>query len=146
MPGHPEFPIVNDPSIFGEDPDAEEQPSVQRSTTEPQEDHAEPPSSSPKDTSNIGTVESDVPIPSVSRRKYPFDNMEPGDSFEVTTKPVQREKYGSDGALKRLRSSLSSSATSYCKRASAGKNGRNLKMVIRKTGDHSLRCWCVEAD
>lgn len=146
MGQHPDFPIVNDPSVFGGESNFdEEETSVQRSTTEPQEEPAEAAEtpSPAKDTSNVGEIESGVPIPSVSRRKYRFDEMEPGDSFEVFTTTAQREKYGSEGALKRLRSSLSSSATAYCKRVQGSKNRPDVKMVIRKTGDHSLRCWCV---
>lgn len=149
MGQHPEFPIVNDPSVFGGesnvDEEETEETSVQRSSTEPQEEAAEAAEqpAPAQATSNVGDVESDVPIPTVSRRKYPFDEMAPNDSFEVFTTPAKRQEYGAEGALKRLRSSLSSSATAYCKRVQGSKHRPDVKMVIRKTGDHSLRCWCV---
>lgn len=145
MASTPDFPTVNDPSLFGyEDDDTEleleeQEGGIQQSSTEPQRPAQvpqRPPSTA--DTSNIGEVESNVPVPKVSRRKYPFDKMNPDvDSFEVVTKVEQREKYGPEGALKRLRSSLSSSANAYAKRVGG------VRPSIHRTGDHSLRCWLV---
>lgn len=86
------------------------------------------------------SVESGVPIPPVTRRKYPFHKMKPGDSFEVKADPRLVTEHGETTALQRLRSSLSSSATSYAKR------NPKFKLVVRKTGPRTLRCWAVESE
>lgn len=85
-------------------------------------------------------LEEGVPVPPVSRRKYPFHKMKPGHSFEVETTRAMRDEVGPKEALHRLRSSLSSSAASFSRRHP------NIKMVVRKTGPDSLRCWCQEND
>lgn len=85
-------------------------------------------------------IEKGVPVPPTHRRKYPFHKMTPGHSFEVSTLRADVEKLGEKEALAKLRSSLSSSAASFSHRHDG------VKMVVRKTGPRTLRCWCVADD
>ena len=88
------------------------------------------------------TIDDDVPIPAVARRKYPFASMEPGQSFQVRLTSEALEKADGDIilAMQRLRSSLSSSATSF------QKSHPQYKFIIRKTTPRTLRCWCTLAN
>jgi len=123
----PDFPVVGDAADFeGEFPDNTPEPNLE------DEQFGTPAKSGQQ---RIGEVESDVPVPRVTRRKYPFESMGFGDSFEVETDPAVRKEVGPQTALNRLRSSLSSSATSWCK------THPDSRMVIRKVGKHTLRCW-----
>ena len=82
-------------------------------------------------------IERDKPMPKPTTRKYPFNKMRIGDSFEVRIKPEVIEERGLSDAVRLQRSALSSSASNFNKRHS------DRRMVIRKTGPTTLRCWCV---
>lgn len=115
------------------------QPSKTKDVTEAFDDGTgEVAGPSPTGDQDGPTIESNVPIPNIMRRKYPFDKMKPGDSFEVRADKALVTELGETKALQRLRSSLSSSAASYAKR-----NPR-FKLVVRKTGPATLRCWAVQ--
>ena len=82
-------------------------------------------------------IESDKPLPKPSSRKYPFEKMRLGDSFEVKVDPAVIEERGLTDAVRLQRSALSSSASNFNKRHD------DRRMVVRKTGPTTLRCWCV---
>lgn len=100
---------------------------------------AEPTTASPSDDGEF-QIESDKPMPKSHGRKYPFHKMQPGDSFEVKVNPAVIEERGLTEAVRLQRSALSSSASSFNKR------NKDRRMVVRKTGPTSLRCWCVEPE
>lgn len=83
-------------------------------------------------------IESDKPIPRATTRKYPFHKMSIGDSFEVRINEDVIAERGLATAVRLQRSALSSSASSFNKR------NDDRRMVVRKTGPKTLRCWCVE--
>ena len=85
-------------------------------------------------------IERTTPPPPSSKRKYPFDKMRIGDSFEVRVRKAMIEEKGLPEALRLTRSALSSSASAFNRR------NDDRRMVVRKTGDTTLRCWCVDPD
>lgn len=101
--------------------------------TQPPEPTAPTPSSDPNDY----VIEEDVPVPAVLRRRYPFDQMAVGHSFAVSADPEDVQELGSTHALRRVRSSLSSSAASYMKR------NPHVNLIVRKVDETTVRCWRV---
>ena len=86
-------------------------------------------------------VESGIPVPQ-TRRRYPFDELDVGDSFAVSPSAKDIEEQGLEQALRRLRSSLVSSASAYGKR-----HGKSL--IVRRVeedGESCLRCWRIGDD
>lgn len=81
-------------------------------------------------------IESGVPIPEgqVRRRKYPLDQMEVGHSFAVTADSAE--------GLKKLRASLGAATRNY--RATAAKQGEEVRFVTKTVGPRTIRCWRVE--
>lgn len=83
-------------------------------------------------------IEKDVPLPQGAGRgwrKYPFCDMEVGDSFLVPRDEVKLRSVGSNGRL--------GAATIY---TAASQYGRRLgrRFTARKLPDGSVRVWRVE--
>jgi len=74
-------------------------------------------------------IEKNIPLPAPDGAKYPFEEMEIGDSFA----------FGSD-----MRSTIASACASYSKRATV-KRGHNVKFRVSllKGQDHG-RVWRIE--
>lgn len=83
-------------------------------------------------------IESGIPIPQ-TRRMYPFEYMDIGDSFALTPNSDMVEEHGMDEAIKRLRSSLISAASSYARR-------HDSKFVVRRVAEDTIRCWRVDPE
>lgn len=79
--------------------------------------------------------ESNVPLPE-TRYKYPFEELEVGDSFAVKLQEDIPDEIARKKKLNSMRSSLSSSATMYGRR-------HGIELTVRKTGDTTFRCWRV---
>lgn len=126
-----DFETVGDSADWGDDENvsAEEVETVAEAEAAPEPE--------PDDETGV-EIEKNVPVPSNQRRKYPFHKMKPGDSFEVKTDHKDVAELGKSGAMAKLRSSLSSSAASFSRRHP------KVKMIVRKTGPRTLRCWCVD--
>ena len=77
-------------------------------------------------------IESGIPVPVQTRgnghRRYPFNDMKPGDSFCF---PVIDTK------------NISSAASAYANKAR--KRGRMITFTIAKVDDNTRRIWCIEA-
>jgi len=86
-------------------------------------------------------IEDSKPLPPKRKPKYPFAAMEVGQSFQIPITDADVEEHGDEStALARVRSAVSSSAAAF------NRQGLGRKIVVRKTGERSLRCWCVPAD
>ena len=75
-------------------------------------------------------IDKNIPIPKYGRGKrpkYPFENMEVGDSFEAGD-------YSRD-----IANSLNGSAKSWCRYMN-----RRWKFTIRKTLDNKIRIWRIK--
>ena len=121
-----DFPIVGDEANIGLEDDGWEgdEPTGEDENTDGYE---------------FGIERSEPPPPPV-KRKYPFHKMRIGDSFEVRVKPDVVAERGLADAMRMTRSALSSSASAFNRAA------EDRKMVVRKTGKTTLRCWCVDPD
>lgn len=80
-------------------------------------------------------IEDDVPVPTTShrQRKFPLDQMAPGQSFLVQAEDGE--------ALKKLRASLSSAIRNY--RRTMARKGYDVDFTTRTEG-MAIRCWRID--
>ena len=85
------------------------------------------------ETGDVFMLEKFIPITSIYRRmgpnmRYPFSEMKPGESFELTV-PSKDE-------LKRKVCNISSAVSAFVRTRNS-----SAKFSVRRTGDSSLRVW-----
>lgn len=87
------------------------------------------------ESGDVYIVQRNIPISGTYRSlgptlRYPFHEMETGESFEIKTNPVEARK---------IVSRVSSACTSYVKRAN-----KAAKFTVRRTSDQTVRVWRVK--
>lgn len=86
------------------------------------------------ESGEIFIIQKDIPILGVrsmgTTLRYPFHEMNPGESFEIKSNPKETRK---------TISRISSACSSYVKR-----NNKASKFAVRRTGEGSIRVWRVK--
>ena len=84
------------------------------------------------ESGEVFVIQKNIPVSGVYRAlgpslRYPFDNMLPGESFEIKASKTD---------MRKMVSRASSAATSFVKRSN-----KAARFTVRRTGETTIRVW-----